>query len=224
MSAVVAPITPAVAVEPPPLKARERLMDVAEKLFGDIGFEATSTRAIALEAGVTLGTVHYHFASKRKLFIEIFVRRGKPLAQERIRLLQEAHLHWPDGHIPLTELIKRFAFPLFRAALQPGGAAFARLHARLTTEPPDLAQEARGLVHNDVTPLYVAAFRKALPHVPEQTLYWRFYFMLGVNTFALLDSVRLHFLSGGVCSSNDLEQAMEELVPFLEAGFRAPAR
>lgn len=205
-----------------PVKARERLMDVAEDLFGHIGFEATSTRAIALRAGVTLGTVHYHFASKRHLFIEVFRRRGMPLAAERIRLLEEAHRHWPDGHIPLSELIRRFNFPLFRAALQPGGAAFARLHARLTTEPPKLAEEVRSLIHNEVTPLYVAAFRRALPHLPEEALYWRFYFMLGVNTFSLLSSVRLEFLSGGRCSSDDLELAMRHVVPFLEAGFRAP--
>lgn len=218
-SAIVEPAREAAAV---PIKARERLLDVAEELFGEIGYEATSTRAIALRAGVTLGTVHYHFASKRQLYIEVFRRRGMPLAAERIRLLEEAHRHWPDGSIPLTELIKRFAFPLFYAALQPGGDAFSRLHARLTTEPPEFAQELRSLIHNDVTPLYVAAFRQALPHLPEEALYWRFYFMLGVNTFSLLSSVRLEFLSGGRCCSDDLELAMRHIVPFLEAGFRAP--
>jgi AcrR family transcriptional regulator len=206
-----------------PVKSRERLLDVAEGLFGQLGYEATSTRNIASKAGVTLGTVHYHFASKRQLFIEVFMRRGKSFVAERMRLLEEAHQRWPDGNIPLSELIKRYAFPLVEMALKPGGAAFAQLHSRLTSEPPDLAQEVRSMLHNETTPLYVAAFKNALPHLPEEVLYWRFYFMLGVNTYTLLKSLRLEFISGGKCSSDDLQSAMRQVVPFLEAGFRAPA-
>jgi AcrR family transcriptional regulator len=206
-----------------PVKSRERLLDVAETLFGQLGYEATSTRNIASTAGVTLGTVHYHFASKRQLFIEVFMRRGKSLVAERMRLLEEARQRWPDGSIPLTELIKRYTFPLVRMALKPGGAAFAQLHSRLVSEPPELAQEVRSMLHNETTPLYVAAFKNALPHLPEEVLYWRFYFMLGVNTYTLLKSLRLEFISGGKCNSDDLESAMQQVVPFLEAGFRAPA-
>jgi hypothetical protein len=47
--------------------------------------------------------------------------------------------------------------------------------------------------------------------------------MLGVNTYTLLKSLRLEFISGGKCNSDDLESAMQQVVPFLEAGFRAPA-
>jgi AcrR family transcriptional regulator len=205
-----------------PVKSRERLLEVAEKLFGELGYEATSTRNIAAQAGVTLGTVHYHFASKRQLFIEAFMLRGRSLVAERMRLLEEAHQRWPNGDIPLSELIKRYAFPLAQMALKPGGAAFAQLHSRLVSEPPELANEVRSMLHNETTPLYVEAFKKALPHLPEEVLYWRFYFMLGVNTYTLLKSLRLDFISGGKCSSDDLESAMKQTVPFLEAGFRAP--
>jgi len=205
-----------------PIKSRERLLDVAERLFGQLGYEATSTRNIAAEAGLTLGTVHYHFASKRQLFIEAFMRRGRSLVAERMRLLEEAYQRWPNGDIPLSELIKRYAFPLAEMALKPGGAAFAQLHSRLVSEPPDLANEVRSILHNETTPLYVTAFKNALPHLPEEVLYWRFYFMLGVTTYTLLKSLRLEFISGGKCSSDDLKSAMIQSVPFLEAGFRAP--
>ena len=215
-------ISPMSEAEIAPVKSRERLLDVAEMLFGQLGYEATSTRNIATKAGVTLGTVHYHFASKRQLFVEVFMRRGRSLVAERMRLLEEAHRRWPNGEIPLSELIKRYAFPLAEMALKPGGAAFAQLHSRLMSEPPDLAQEVRSMLHNETTPLYVTAFKNALPHLPEEVLYWRFYFMLGVNTYTLLKSLRLDFISGGTCSSDDLESAMRQTVPFLEAGFRAP--
>lgn len=197
-------------------------MDVAEALFGQLGFEATSTRSIALKADVKLGMVHYHFASKRQLFIEVFMRRGQPLAAERMRLLQEARKQWPNSPIPLPALIKGLLSPLVEIAQRPEGAAFVHLNARLTSEPLDLAQEVRNRLHNEITPHFVAAFREALPHLPEEVLYWRVYLMLGANNAAMLQNERLSFISGGKSDSGDLQMAMKQLVPFLEAGLRAP--
>ncbi|MES2186355.1 MAG: TetR/AcrR family transcriptional regulator [Pseudomonadota bacterium] len=203
-------------------KARDRMLDVAEELFAESGFGATSTRDIAAAANVTLGSVHYHFASKRQLFIEAFSRRARPFVEERMQLLREAHERWPDGVIPLQELIRRFAFPLLHAALRPRGTHFARMHARMPSEQPDLVRELRNDLYNESTAAYAAAFRKALPELSEDTLYWRINFMLGLNAYTLLKSDRLAFLSGGKCNSEDLEAAMKHIVPFLEAGLRAP--
>ncbi len=208
--------------EAPPVKSRERIMDVAEELFGQLGFEATSTRSIALKADVKLGTVHYHFASKRQLFIEVFMRRGRPLAAERLRLLQEARKQWPGSPIPLVELIRRLLSPLVQLALTPEGAAFVNLNARLTSEPPDLAQEVRDRLHNEIAPHFVSAFREALPHLPDEVVYWRIYLMMVVITSTMLKSERLSFMSGGKCDSDDLQMAMKQMVPFIEAGLRAP--
>lgn len=208
--------------EAAPVKSRERIMDVAEALFGQLGFEATSTRSIALKAGVKLGMVHYHFASKRQLFVEVFMRRGQPLGAERLRLLREARKQWPNSPIPLAELIKCLLSPLVQMAMKPEGSAFVYLNARLTSEPPDLALEVRNRLHNEITPHFVEAFREALPHLPEEVLYWRVYLMLSLNNAAMLKSERLHFISGGKCDSDDLQMAMKQMVPFLEAGLRAP--
>jgi AcrR family transcriptional regulator len=205
-----------------PVRSRERIMDVAEELFGQLGFEATSTRSIALKADVKLGTVHYHFASKRQLFLEVFMRRGQPLAAERMRLLQEARKQWPDGPIPLVELIRRLLSPLVQLALTPEGAAFVNLNARLTSEPPDLAQEVRNRLHNEIAPHFVSAFREALPHLPDEVVYWRIYLMTVVSTFTMLKSERLSFMSGGKYDSDDLQTAMKQMIPFIEAGLRAP--
>lgn len=50
----------------PPEQAngRERLLDAAIKLFGREGFDATSVRAVADEAGVSWGLVRFYFESK----------------------------------------------------------------------------------------------------------------------------------------------------------------
>ena len=58
----------------PRLKApqrREQLIEVATKLFARNGYEATTTSAIALAAGVTEPILYRHFKNKQELFIAI---------------------------------------------------------------------------------------------------------------------------------------------------------
>ena len=43
------------------------LLDAAERLFSDQGFESTSLRQITTEAGANLAAVNYHFGSKENL-------------------------------------------------------------------------------------------------------------------------------------------------------------
>ena len=41
--------------------SRDRLLDAAEKLFAQRGFDGTSIRDIAARSGDTIGTLSYHF-------------------------------------------------------------------------------------------------------------------------------------------------------------------
>jgi AcrR family transcriptional regulator len=50
------------------LEARQRIIDVAIRAFGNLGFDNASTRAIAKLARVNLGSLRYYFGSKEKLY------------------------------------------------------------------------------------------------------------------------------------------------------------
>ena len=49
---------------------RERIADAARRLFAERGFDRTSVRAVAAEAGVDPALVHHYFGTKQRLFIE----------------------------------------------------------------------------------------------------------------------------------------------------------
>ena len=49
-------------------KTRQALIDAAGELAAENGFNAISTRAIAQKAGENIGSIHYQFGSKEKLF------------------------------------------------------------------------------------------------------------------------------------------------------------
>jgi AcrR family transcriptional regulator len=47
---------------------RLRMVAVATRLFGELGYEATSIEAVLRESGVSRGALYHHFASKEALF------------------------------------------------------------------------------------------------------------------------------------------------------------
>lgn len=51
---------------------KEKILEVAKKLFATKGFEGTSVRQICEEAGVALALVSYHFGGKDKLLYALF--------------------------------------------------------------------------------------------------------------------------------------------------------
>ena len=58
---------------------REKLLDAAERLFAEQGFDSTSLRQITSAAGANLAAVNYHFGSKDDLIVEVLDRRIKPM-------------------------------------------------------------------------------------------------------------------------------------------------
>lgn len=54
-------------------QTRARIRDVALRSFRERGYEATTIRVIAQEAGVSVGTTNYHFASKNHLVQELYL-------------------------------------------------------------------------------------------------------------------------------------------------------
>src|ERR1700679_4226471 len=69
---------------------KTRILDAAEKLFGEKGFDATSLRDITTEAEVNLAAVNYHFQSKDTLIDAVISRRVEPVNQSRLQMLEEA--------------------------------------------------------------------------------------------------------------------------------------
>src|SRR5688572_20090882 len=81
----------AMALRPvkPQHETRTRILDAAEELFMQHGFEGTSMRQLTARAGVNLAAVNYHFGSKDALIEAVFKRRLDPMNAERVAALDE---------------------------------------------------------------------------------------------------------------------------------------
>lgn len=70
-------------------QSRQRILDAAEKVFGEKGYFAASIADITREAGIALGSFYVYFQSKHDVFVEVLgslaqlIRRVTRAALER---------------------------------------------------------------------------------------------------------------------------------------------
>jgi AcrR family transcriptional regulator len=74
----------------------------AEKLFSELGYEGTSTRQIAREAGANMAMINYYFGSKDGVFSEIMANRIKDL-RSQLSSIQEENIPVIDKFMLVIE-------------------------------------------------------------------------------------------------------------------------
>jgi AcrR family transcriptional regulator len=200
------------------LPVRERLIDAGERLFAQHGWNGVGIRTIATAADVSLAALNYHFGDKENLLAEIFAERARPIADERMRLLDEIQA---SGTVTLESVIESFLRPSFGAA-KSGGKIFAKLRARLATESEAFNRRIRANAFDESSRRYIATLQALLPDLSPEDLGWRFHFLLGTMLYTMADSGRIQSLTDGQCDAGDVDAVMLHIVPFLAAGFRCP--
>lgn len=69
-----------------------QLLNTAERLFSEKGFDGTSVRDIAEEAGINTAMISYYFGSKEKLMEAIFEQRSLNIREKVDALLNDESL------------------------------------------------------------------------------------------------------------------------------------
>src|SRR5512142_2236986 len=93
-----------------------RILDAAEQLFMEHGFEATSLRQLTSAAGVNLAAVNYHFGTKEELFQAVLTRRLDPMNQERIERLERLEREAGGKPITCEKILFAMLIPALRIA------------------------------------------------------------------------------------------------------------
>jgi AcrR family transcriptional regulator len=77
---------------------RQRLLEAAEQIFAEKGYEGATVREIVTRAGANIAAVNYHFGDKERLYIEA-VKSAFECQRERFPLRD-----WPAGTPPAEKL------------------------------------------------------------------------------------------------------------------------
>lgn len=208
---------------------KSRILDAAEALFMEHGFEATSLRLITTAANVNLAAANYHFGSKEELFQAIFTRRLDPMNRDRLVLLsayEDAATAQPQTH-PLTceKIIAAMFIPAltFGRDHERGGKNFLKLLGRAYADPAPFIREFLSHQYAEMVSRFRAAFGRALPHIPHEELSWRLHFVMGALSFTLASADILKMIAHYQPSEADNDALLlKRLAPLLAAGLRAP--
>ena len=207
-----------------PLDTRDRILDAAEGLFVEHGFDGTSMRMITSAANANLAAVNYHFGSKDALVQAVFRRRLTALNQERLAELDR--LEGEAGGTPLrpSGIVEAFFGTALRMAAdtEHGGRSFMRLLARTYNEPNAFVRQFLAEEYSEVMDRFLGALFVSLPEVPRAEILWRFHFMTGAMAFAISGLGGLYELAGLSATDDDPQRLLPRLMSFLLGGLRAP--
>lgn len=209
----------------PQHETRRRILDAAEELFMQHGFEGASMRLLTTRAGVNLAAVNYHFGSKDALIEAVFRRRLDPMNAARLAELDR--LEAEAGGEPLTaEAIIRAFIAESLGMIEDGrngGRNFVRLLGRTYTEPAKPIRALIGRMYAVTMERFKAAFARALPDLPSGELFWRMHFMFGTLSYTLAATDTVQLIAGFKPEDRHNSRALQDrLVQFLMAGLLAP--
>jgi AcrR family transcriptional regulator len=198
---------------------KDRILDAAEVLLGEVGPGETSLRDITTAAGVNLAAVNYHFQSKEALFRAVIERRVAPMQKRRIELLDAAVREAGGGPLDLARVIEAFILPPLEMIVT--APRFVPLMGRMYTEP----QFVKEIIEKHMLPykeILMGALRRACPGLSDEAIIWRLHFSIGAMAHIMAGGHLVQMSSEGRCNPGDLEATRRQLIPFIVAGYRAP--
>jgi AcrR family transcriptional regulator len=201
------------------IETRQKILDAAERLFGEQGYGATSLRHIIAEAGVNLAAIHYHFGTKEELLDQLIMRKGAPVNAERLALLDALEAKAQGKAVRLEKLLEAFLGPpMKRVGKSP---EFAKLMGRMYGEGlmPGIVERH----FQEVVTRFFAALARTLPHLTPGELALRLQFMVGAMAHILMCKAPDAKAMTGASPPKSPKSVLRELVAFLSGGLRAPA-
>jgi len=203
---------------------RERILNAAEKLFADKGYDGTSTRAIVAASGDTIGSLSYHFGSKEKLLREVVQRRFDAIADARRARYREAIIRAGDTGITLETVVDAIVTPMERALRGgKGWRSYTQLIAAMLSSRRLYQMRSLSGVGDEAAREFMGWMADMLPDADAGDIAYAYEFMIGCIIEACAEAAvdRISRFTEGSWSSKDFDSVTPRLVCFITAGISA---
>jgi AcrR family transcriptional regulator len=207
------------------ISTKDRILEVAERLFAERGLDGTSMRHITEAAGVNLASVNYHFGSKDGLIAAVFQRHLVPLNQARLAMLDAVETEAGSRAPTIEAVLEAFIHPTVAREIDSprDSAALLGLLGRCMSEPAVYFEKHIRPHFEALKERFDAAVARALPELPADEIFWRMNFMIGALHHAIDLWGRPDKMPFSPDKPLDAEGLVRRLISFTAAGLRAPA-
>jgi AcrR family transcriptional regulator len=196
---------------------RNRLLDAAEKLFCEKGFDGTSIRELTTEADCNLAAVNYHFGNKDNLYIEMFRRQFEMMIERNLQLIDQLTA---ESGLTLEKLLRAMIMHPMRGAYedQPEGQVLRLLVREILSQKLDRQAIVKDM-KNKMFDRLGDVLKQLVPGLPDDRL------LLMVCSF---DGVVIHpFLFMDMYKESvpglTLDQLLDHMVKFVASAIRGYA-
>lgn len=203
-------------------ESKRRLLDAAELLFAEHGFEAVSVRDITQHAKANVAAINYHFGTRDGLIALIVTRYLTPVNEERLARLDALERKGPGKAVPVEEIINAFVRPLVGIVRKSdlSERQYCKLLGRIFAMQGEGLPQAMENPMRQLSERFARALGKALPAVTPEDLVWRMHFVVGALIHMLMNEEMLQRLTGGVAGSPTMEATLGRFIRFAAAGLR----
>jgi len=196
---------------------RTLILDAAERIFGEHGFDGASMREIAQAAGVAQALLHYHFRNKETLYEAVFERRASTIRAVRERRLEK--LFGREDPVALEDVLA----VLFMSLEELLGARrgdlryYVQMLADVTTSTDPRSTQIMKRLYDPTAERFIEALRRVLPELSQERAVWAYLFAIGARMQAHAPTDRASRLG----AARRATAPYRLLIPFVAAGIRA---
>lgn len=203
---------------------RDRLLDAAEELFSERGFDGTSVRELAVAAGCNVASVNYYFGGKEKLYEEVWRRHMLLLRDSRAASIDKVMAE-TGGAPSLEALLHSFAYAFIGPLVDnSGGRRIIRLMAREMIDPHLSSDMFGEEVIKPTLILMQEALSKACPGLDESKVPLVVFSLVGQLIHTIRIRAMLQWTDDKAFAMFEPAQVIDHIVAFSAAGIRAYAQ
>ncbi|WP_322101921.1 TetR/AcrR family transcriptional regulator [Paraburkholderia sp. J41] len=196
------------------------ILDAAERVFGTFGYAGASMRQIAEDACVAQASLHYHYASKEKLYEAVFERRSLAINRHRERLLDA--LFECDTPAIIEDVLTIAFTPLtsiFHKDETENLAFYVQMVAAISLGNDARSRRLRERFYDPSAERFIDALHIVVPDITREQAVWAYLFAVGARQQAhALNGRAIHLGAAERAATSTAHYA--ELVRFAAAGVR----
>ena len=205
------------------MSTKNKILDAAESLFADKGFNGTSLREITSLAEVNLAAVNYHFGSKKELIKAVmsrYMNELSPNLQASLLVICQQ-----EDQPTLNEVFSAFIDPLLSLNVfrENGTSNFLQLLGRGYTDSQGFLRWFLTTQYPEVITNFVTAVQRAYPELSAEDIFWRLHFTMGTVIFTMSSSDALMDIAKSDFDQKvDIADVIRKVIPFVASGVGAP--
>lgn len=206
-------------------QTRGRILDAAELLFSQRGYDGTSLRDISALAQVRMGLAHYHFGAKDRILAQVIERKLDALREAIEESFAEARGRARDGAQPfaIEDAVRAFILPFLTISSTPEHPlrhfVVMTSHLMSAYRLPEIKPSLMRL--SAISDIFIGSLRELRPDAVEADLLTGTYLIEAALIFMVQDPGFLDDLSAHHQSSTHLDRIAEPTLRFFSAGLRA---